>query len=373
MVADIETQRGPIGPAGFRAESEPFRMGRSLGSRMRGVDRRALGLSFVAAGVLLGVLVWLVDVGRVGGTLRRADLALVGVSAVFAILWLAAWGGTLRTVLATIDTEMSSPTAFFVYSGAVFANNVTPFGQAGGEPVAALLISKVARTRYETGLVGIASVDVLNAIASVAIVFVGVGVYALSFRVGSGLQAAVGSIAGLGVIVFVVFSLVWRYRARIVERTAGPIAGAARRFPSGPFGDWQPNEDDIAARFRHFFGDVEVVAGDQRALARALSFSTAGWLVQGAGLVTAFAALGYQVPFVVAVFVIPLAYVAGMAPLPGGLGSIEAAFVALLVPTTGIEAAVVTAAVLLFRLAMYWLPIVIGGAAATAYGVTVVS
>ncbi len=340
---------------------------------MRGMDRRALGLSFVAAGLLLGVLVWLVDVGRVGAALRQANLKLLGLIAIFALLWLAAWGGTLRTVLATMETDVSIQTAFFVYSGAVFSNNVTPFGQAGGEPVAALLISKVARTRYETGLVGIASVDVLNAVASMALVFMGVGLYALSFRVGSGLQAAVGSITGLAILVFVTFSLVWRYRERLTERTAGPIAAATRRLPSGPFTDWQPEAADIAERFRRFFDDVEVVARDRGALAQALSLSTAGWLVQAAGLVTAFAALGYRLPFVVAVFVIPLAYVAGMVPLPGGLGSIEAAFVALLVPTTGIEAAVVTAAVLLFRLGMYWLPIVIGGGAATAYGVKVVS
>ena len=340
---------------------------------MRGVDRRALGLSFVAAGALLGVLVWLVDVAQVSAALRRADLALVGATAIFALLWLAAWGGTLRTVLATMDTQVSVVTAFLVYSGAVFSNNVTPFGQAGGEPIAALLISKVARTRYETGLVGIASVDVLNAVASIALVFMGVGLYALSFRVGSGLQAAVGSIAGLAVFILVTFSLVWRYRRALVDRTAGPIAATATRIPAGPFGDWQPGEEDIAARFSRFFGDVEVVAGDRGALAQALSLSATGWLVQAAGLVTAFAALGYRIPFIVAVFVIPLAYVAGMAPLPGGLGSIEAAFVALLVPTTGIEAAVVTAAVLLFRLAMYWLPILVGGAAATAYGVEVLS
>lgn len=340
---------------------------------MRGVQRRAIVLGFVAAGLLIAGLLWLVDVSQVGAAFSRADPALLGLTMGFALLWLAAWGGTLRTVLATLDVPISVPTSFFIYSGAVFSNNVTPFGQAGGEPIAALLISKVGKTRYETGLVGIASVDVLNVITSIAVVFLGVGVYALSFTVDSGLQAAVGTVGGLGIAIIVGFALVWRYREGIADRTAGPIARAIEGMPTGRLASWEPSEADVTDRFHRFFGNIEVVAGDRRAMVLALLFSTSGWFFQAVGLVTAFAAFGRSLPLVIAVFVIPLAYLAGMAPLPGGLGSIEAAFVALLVPTTGIEAAVVTAAVLLFRLAMYWLPIVVGGASATVYGADVLT
>jgi len=86
----------------------------------------------------------------------------------------------------------------------------------------------------------------------------------------------------------------------------------------------------------------------------------------------AFAALGTPVPPYVLLFVIPLANLAGAAPLPGGLGGIEAAFVTLLVPTTGIQASVITAAVLIFRGAIYWMPILIGGLAVSAFGVRAV-
>jgi len=143
---------------------------------MSGVDRRALVLGVTGAGALFVGLIWLVDVGRVRSSLARADPTVLGVMTVLALLWLAAWALTLRAVLDSMDVAIPLGTSFFVYNAAVFANNVTPFGQAGGEPVTALLVSKVAKTRYETGLVSIASVDVLNAVSSIALVFFGVGV-----------------------------------------------------------------------------------------------------------------------------------------------------------------------------------------------------
>ncbi|UWG47741.1 putative flippase [Halanaeroarchaeum sp. HSR-CO] len=340
---------------------------------MSRVDRRALVLGFAGAGALIVGLLWLVDVGQVRSSLSRADPLFLGVMFVVALLWLGAWAVTLRTVLASMDVPMPVGTSFFVYNAAVFANNVTPFGQAGGEPVTALLVSKVTGTRYETGLVSIASVDVLNAVSSIALVFFGVGIYASRFTLGTNLFAAVSSVVILVLVIVVSFTLTWRYRETLVDRLSGPIATTADAFRWGPLKSRTVTKAGVAARLRRFFGNVEVVAGDQRRLVYALSLSMLGWLLQTAALVMAFLAVGADIPVVVALFVIPLANLAGMAPLPGGLGGIEAAFVALLVPTTGVPAAVVTAAVLLFRLAIYWMPVIVGGTSATVFGVKVLS
>ena len=128
-------------------------------------------------------------------------------------------------------------------------------------------------------------------------------------------------------------------------------------------------ERTLDERASGFFEHIEQVATNRRRLALVLGFSLAGWLFQGASLLAAFAAVGYTVPWYVVLFVIPLANVAGAAPLPGGLGGIEAAFVALLVPTTAVPAAEITAAVLVYRGAIYWMPVVLGGSSVTASGV----
>jgi uncharacterized protein (TIRG00374 family) len=128
-------------------------------------------------------------------------------------------------------------------------------------------------------------------------------------------------------------------------------------------------EANITERMHRFFDHVERVGTSRWTLTVVLGLSLLGWLFQAVALATAFAAIGHSIPLEVALFVIPLGNLAGVTPLPGGLGGIEASFVALLVPTTGIAAPAVTAAVLVYRVAIYWMPVVIGGGSVTAFGV----
>ncbi|MUW14662.1 flippase-like domain-containing protein [Halorubrum sp. CBA1125] len=333
---------------------------------MDGRRRPALLIGGLAALGILAALFVLVGVERVVSTVLSADPTFVAATAGLALCWLAAWSLMLRTVLASLSVSLSVTTSFLVYAGAVFANNVTPFGQAGGEPVAAALISKVSGSRYETGLVGIASVDVLNVVPSIALVFLGVGYYAASTAIGDRLEVAVAVAVGLVAAIVTGIAFVWRYRQAVIARLPGAVGGAVGRFDRF---DAAAVETSLTDRLRHFFDDIERVGTSRRRLVAVVGLSLAGWLFQAAALTAAFAAVGHDVSPAITLFVVPLAYVAGATPLPGGLGGIEAAFVALLVPTTGVAASTVTAAVLVFRGGVYWLPVVIGGISVSAFGV----
>lgn len=329
---------------------------------------RALILGFAGAIALLVGLFFVVGAGDILESLATADPTLVAATIAFALVWLAAWGLMLRTVLETLGVRIPVVRAFFVYASAAFANNVTPFGQAGGEPIAALLISKVSDARYETGLAGIATVDVLNVVSSLSLILVGVGYYATTAIIGERLRAAVGSALAIVAAVAILMSLLWRYQATIVDRLSETVANAIVRLPVGG-SDPETVAEDLSRRLDRFFDHIERMATQRRRLAVAFGLSLLGWLLQAAALVAAFAAIGYTVPVYIVIFVIPLGNLAGAAPLPGGLGGIEAAFVALLVPTTGIPAATVTAAVLIYRGTIYWLPVVIGGGSMAAFSV----
>ncbi|WP_265110538.1 lysylphosphatidylglycerol synthase transmembrane domain-containing protein [Halosolutus halophilus] len=331
-------------------------------------NRRAFFIGVFGAIAVFAVLFFAVGARSVVDSLLTADLSLVGATFGLAVCWLAAWSLMLRTVLATLSVDIPIVKSFFVYAGAVFANNVTPFGQAGGEPIAALLISKVSDARYETGLVGIASVDVINVVPSISLVLVGVGYYATTAAVGERLETAVGSAVALIGGIILVMVIVWRYRHVIVDRLPAIIAPRIGRLGLERF-DTGSLEGDLRERMGRFFENIERVGTDRWRLSAVIGLSLCGWLFQTAALMLAFAALGYSVPPYVLLFVIPLANLAGAAPLPGGLGGIEAAFVTLLVPTTGIPASDITAAVLIFRGAIYWMPVLIGGVSVSAFGV----
>ncbi|AGB17317.1 hypothetical protein Halru_2742 [Halovivax ruber XH-70] len=335
---------------------------------MNGRTRATFLLAGLGAIALITILLFVVGTGRVVDALRTARPAYVALTFGLALCWLAAWGLMLRTVLGVLDVRIPVVTALFVYAGAVFANNVTPFGQAGGEPVAALIISKITESRYETGLVGIASVDVLNVVPSISLIFVGISYYATTAAIGQRLETAVTSAVVLIGGVILVIGVVWRYRERIGERLPAVLSSIAGRLGRSRV-DAEAFEAELNDRLDHFFENIERIATSRWRLGAVVGLSLTGWLFQTAALVVAFAALGHSIPAYVALFVIPLANVAGAAPLPGGLGGIDLAFVALLVPTTGIAASTVTAAVLIFRGAVYWMPIVVGGISVSAFGV----
>jgi uncharacterized protein (TIRG00374 family) len=326
---------------------------------------------FLGAALVFGVLAVLVDVGRLVAVLRSASPPLVGAVALLGVGWLFAWGLELRTVLGTLGVDLSIRESFLVYASAAFANAVTPFGQAGGEPVTALLVSRVTPARYETGLAAIASVDTLNVVPSVVLALFGLGWFATSVTLGGSLAVAAAVAAALAVLLPLAFWLAWRHRARIEARGAAVLGPPIRWLAAVLPGVSVPSLVAIEGRITSFVESVERVAADRRRLALAAAFSAAGWLCQILALAVAFHAVGAPVPVVVLLFVVPLANVAGFAPLPGGLGGIEAAFVTLLVAAGVADPAVATAAVVVHRGAVYWLPILLGGGVVAAYGVEI--
>ncbi|MFC7225104.1 lysylphosphatidylglycerol synthase transmembrane domain-containing protein [Halalkalicoccus sp. GCM10025322] len=339
---------------------------------MDGWNWRALLIGFTGALILLGVLFFVVGAKPILESLTSADSTLVAMTLAFVLAWLGAWGLLFRTVLETLGIGLPIRMSFFAYASAAFANNVTPFGQAGGELLTAGLISKVADARYETGLAGIATVDVLNVVSSLVLIFVGVGYYATTAIIGERLETAVGSAVALVVVLGTSMILIWRYQESITDRIAVGVGKIADWLP-GKTADPDAVAENVAQRLRRFFDRIGQMATQRRQLAIAFGFSLLGWLFQTIALLTAFAAIGSSVPIYIALFVIPLGNLAGATPLPGGLGGVEAAFVALLVPTTGIPAATVTAAVLIYRGLVYWLPVVIGGGSVVVFGTRTVA
>ncbi|MFC5972230.1 YbhN family protein [Halomarina salina] len=332
------------------------------------VNVRATVVGFLAALLLLGGLVTFVGIDATLDALRMADPAILALLPVVAVAWLTAWGLSLRIVLTVVGTPISTAKAVGIYTAAVFANNVTPFGQAGGEPVTAFLIADATNNRYETGLAAIASVDALNLFPSLSIAAVGLGYYAATATLGRQLQIASAAVAILAVLIPLAGYAVWRRRDSVEEgitRTLTPLAAAVTRFLPGRS---PPSEESVRVRVNGFFHAIERVATDRRQLVLALGFATIGWLALSTSLWLSLYALGHPVPLAAALLIVPIGSIASVTPFPGGLGGIEAVLITLLVPTTGITAATATAAVLIHRVATYWIPTVLGGGAAMWFG-----
>jgi uncharacterized protein (TIRG00374 family) len=332
-------------------------------------DRLSTLVGFLAALVVLALLVWVIGVEEVIAALTEADRSVLPAIVAVAVVWLSAWGLALWSVLQAIGTPLSAPMAIVVFSAAVFSNNITPFGQAGGEPLSAMLISSAADSEYESGLAAIASVDTLHFVPSITCAVVGfVYIVAGTTPLTRDIFVAAGGAVTLVVVILTAATLVWRNQPRVEAALVGIVtpllAGLARIVPRRT----PPAKDDVARRIDGFFAAVGRVADDRRTLVVALGFSALGWVALSATLWLSLYALGYAVPFAATLFVVPVGSIAGATPLPGGLGGLETAFIALLVPTTGVPASVATAAVLIHRGATYWLPTFVGAGAAAVIG-----
>lgn len=339
---------------------------------MSGGRIRATILGFAGALVVFAILFTVAGVDDLLSNLRNADLRLVALVFLATLGWLAAWGFSLRTVLDVLDISVSIPQAFFIFTGAMFSNNVTPFGQAGGEPITALIISRTTDSEYETGLAAIASVDTLNFVPSITIALIGVAYYITETTLGTNrrLELALVAVAVLAVGVPSLVYLGWQRRYQIEARVVGMltpiIRTVANRVPRVPV----PTVGGIEHRINGFFRAIERVAANPRGLALALALSAIGWFFQMLGLWLAFRAIGTPIPLSIALFVVPIGAIAGVTPLPGGAGGIETVLVVLLVaaPLPAVTEPIALAAVVVFRGAVYWTPTVLGGLVVAVLG-----
>jgi uncharacterized protein (TIRG00374 family) len=331
---------------------------------IRGGNLRATLVGFAGALFALAVLSLLVGIPEILDALSMADPPVVLVVVGVAVCWLTAWGLSLRTVLGVLGAPITAPVAVLVFAGATFANNVTPFGQAGGEPVSALLVSRASDSEYETGLAAIASVDALNFVPSIVLALVGLGYFATTITFGENLEFVSVIVVAFALALVLAVYFGWNNRYRVERAAVDTLTPLAQRVGSIIPRLSPPSREALEDRIEGFFTAVERVGTNPRGLLLALGFSAAGWVGLATSLWLSLFALGYTVPAAVVLVAIPAGAMAGVTPLPGGLGGVELVLGALVTATSGVPLATVTAAVLIHRGATYVLPTLVGGGTA---------
>lgn len=322
-------------------------------------------LGFAGALGVFVVLFFFIDLDQVIATLERANPLIISLMIVGVFGWLLAWSLSLRTVLFVFDTELSIHRSFLAYASALFSDNITPFGQAGGEPVAAVFISRISKVRYDTALASIASVDALNFVPSITLSLLGFVYITLFQTVDADIMPEVIVIVSVAFIVPMGLYLSWRFRSLLGDGVLFVLNGTLGLFDRIIPGVTFPDSVRLQEYIENFFLSIERIANDRRRISIALTFSMLGWLAQIIVLWLSFVSLGYRIPFGVALIVVPLGAIASIVPLPGGLGAIDAALIGLLTSMTTVNLAAVTAAVVLFRGLIYGLPTIIGAGTIT--------
>lgn len=339
----------------------------TLRDRLVGGRIRRTALSFLVASGLLALYYTLIGISPVRDALagvglqRLASLVIIGFVPVFL------WGFGFHLVLDQLGHPLRLWRSILLFNASGFLNGITPFGQAGGDPVSAVLIGRVAKTEYETGLAAIGSLNALNRTASVFLGLLGVSYLGSQVAFGRMLRNAAVVVIGLSVGLFFGAAVGWRYRGRLVSGLATVLTPLARGFVRVVPSVSPPTRQAITRRLHRFVGAIERLGSNPVRLASVFGLGIAGQLAVAATLWVALAALGFVAPLSMILLIIPVAKISGAAPTPGGFGSAEVLLTTLLIATTGVSAAVAGAAALLYRASAFWLPMVTGGMAAAGF------
>lgn len=169
---------------------------------------------------------------------------------------------------------------------------------------------------------------------------------------GRGVNAAYGSAALVGVLLmafaaFIIFGLMEGQ-----GRSERIVRGIARRL--------RMDEHHAAEVLAHLGSRIEGLVADKNLLRRVVGWATANWLLDAISLWVFLRAFGGNLGLDGLIVAFGLANVFSVVPItPGGLGIVEGIYIPSLVGF-GLTRNTATVGVLSYRIAQYWLPIVVG-------------
>ncbi|WP_230198663.1 lysylphosphatidylglycerol synthase transmembrane domain-containing protein [Halopiger djelfimassiliensis] len=331
-------------------------------ARTGGISRPQLlriGAGFAVAVVLLLVLAVGIGLEELRETLSNAALEWVVVACLSTGLCFAAWTRGWQLVLGVADIDESFSRLFVTYLAAMFANSVTPMGQAGGEPFIAYVLSTETGASYEDSLASVVTADALNLVASFSLATVSLGVLVWRIDLPGAVEPIAGAVAVVAVGIVAVATVGWRFRPELERSVSGLLVPVIRRLPGVTVAGIRKRVAELQTAFGR-------IADEPRLLVRVFAFAYLGWALYVLPLYFAGRAFGIAVDPIVLFFVVSASMLAGYIPSPGGLGSIEAVLTGLLVALLALGSTEAYAVALTYRLSTYWLAVVAGGLATLA-------
>ena len=330
---------------------------------VRGHVRRSVPW-FVLALAVFAVTLWVIGVGGVLDALGETSLRQFAVVVALVAGLVTARGVAIGRTLAILDHPVSVPRAIALQLTVTFSNTLTPSGQTGGTPLAGLFVSRGSGADYEVGCGALLSLNILGSLVVLTFGVVGTGALVATTAVGETLRIAALSTVGLLAVLLAGLLGAWtaRDRARaLAVAVLAPLARVAGRLPGVPALEREAVDERIAG-----FGAavLRVARGPRRDVAGVVAALVATHLCAVAALWTAFDAVGLTVSPLLLLAVLPASYATASVPFPGGLGGVEATLTALVVAVTGLQAAAVGAAVLVYRAVAFWLGTLAGALAA---------
>ncbi len=227
--------------------------------------------------------------------------------------------------------------------------NIVPGGSAASSALGFRLITMCGisgpDTAFALATAGIGSAVVLNLILWFGLI---VSIPTRGVNAGYGTAAVVGIIL-MAFAAFLIFGLVEGQ-----GRSERMVRAIARKL--------RFDEHHAAEVLSHLGARIEGLAADKKLLWRVVGWATANWALDAVSLWVFLRAFGGSIGVDGLVVAFGLANVFSVVPItPGGLGLVEGIYIPMLVGF-GLTKPTATVGVLSYRVAQYWMPIMVGWA-----------
>jgi len=269
-------------------------------------------------------------------------------------------GTTLYIITRDLGLGVGWIEAIFMNTSVSLAHNLTPFAQAGGAPLGAVVLADRSGKPYEECLAAISMKDMFSFVPTIVIFLVG-GPYLWLYNdsLPRQIQLAFGLFAVLAFLAIVIVAAVRRYPEvvkRGIKRLVNWINVPVGRIPKVP----NVSEEEVERRVDNFSASIGEVVTNKTTVVLASTLTTSAFVAQGLLLWLTLGAVGIEISAMLAVFIVPVSLFASGLPLPGGSGGVEATQIFILFILTAAAREPVTVAVVLSRGMVYWTPIILG-------------
>jgi uncharacterized membrane protein YbhN (UPF0104 family) len=301
--------------------------------------RRALQVFALVAALVL-IALFAPGLGDVRKLLGRADLGWLALAAVFEVLSCVSYVLMFRPIFCR---AMGWRSSWEIAGSELAVGSIVPTSGAAGVALGAWVLRRGGMPTDKIARRSVAFLLIKSSVNFVAVAVVGV---LMAVGVGPHRSAALTVLpAGLSVAAIALVAAVPRLgpgaRADGESKLRRALAATRRALVGGTA------EAVVIVRTR-----------DPLVLAGAIGY----WAWDNAVLWATFHAVGASVPLTVVLMGYLIGQLGGLLPLPGGVGGIDGGLIGTLI-VYGAPGAATAAAVLLYRVILFWIPLVTGAAA----------
>jgi uncharacterized membrane protein YbhN (UPF0104 family) len=303
----------------------------------RRLARRAAEIAAVLA--IVGLVVLLAPgLGEVRDRLEGARPEWIALAVVFEALSGVSYVLMFRPIFCP---RMSWRTSYELGMSELAAGSLVPASGAGGLALGAWALRKGGMAAEDIARRTVAFYVIKSATNFAAVVVVGITMWLGAGPGTSPLLTILPAALALAAIAAVPALAALAGRQR-------PRRGRPRwvEFAAGALGDGVREAGRVLRR-----GDLRVIAG-----------SLGYWAFDNAVLWAGFRAFGESPPITLILMGYLLGQLGGLLPIPGGIGGIEGGLIGTLI-VIGLPAAVTAAAVLAYRVILFWVPLLVGSVA----------